>query len=103
MVLMTNLVDVRDHFLLPELVRRFRDGAMLVGEVFGRENLFGGAAFQEKRSAFSLWNCNCRGRHNLPLNSDFRKSPQRPGRRRCTLLPCRILRRAASSRAGLSR
>ena len=45
---------MRSHFFVEELFGGLRDRAMLGREIFGRENFFRRARFEQKRSALGL-------------------------------------------------
>jgi hypothetical protein len=46
--------EIRRDFLVPELVGRSRDRAMLVGQIFGSEDLLRCPLFNEKGAAFGF-------------------------------------------------
>ena len=85
-LLMLDRFEVRRDFFVPELFGGPRDGAMLFGEVFRREDC-GPCDPRRKEAALasSLY--------------DFRRCRLHPGLLRRTWSPCRSARSGASSRA----
>src|SRR5260370_510123 len=94
-------VNVRHHFLVPELVGGAGDGAVLVGEILGSEDLIGCRAFEQKGPAQVFRRGNGGSCHDYPLQLfKFSKIPAAPWPppTHIVTIPYLWLRRAISRR-----
>ena len=71
-LLVLDRFQIRRHFFVPEFLGGARDGAMLVGEILGREDLVRRGRFEQKGTALVFGgskSCSCHNANSLPVRS----------------------------------